>query len=239
MQTIEENNLDVSIVMPCLNEVNTVGLCVDEAKAFLERNHLYGEILVVDNGSFDDSVSVAKNHGAKVIHEKRKGYGRAVRTGMAHSRGKVIIMGDCDMTYDFNNLEKIYQPLSQGTCHIIIGNRYAGSMEKGAMSWSHRWGVRFLSWLGRILFHTDVYDFHCGLRGILKDVADQFSFYTDGMEFATEMIAQAAGKKLHIMQVPVVLRKCQYQRRSKLRTLRDGWRHVRYMIGYKQWRKEQ
>lgn len=234
-----ENSMDVSIVMPCFNEENTVGKSIDEAKFFLERSGLTGEIIVVDNCSMDDSALVAYNHGARVISEPRRGYGRAIRTGIQHSLGKVIIIGDCDMTYDFADLDKLYQPIIQEKCDVVIGNRYTGGIEKGATSLTHKLGVRFLSMCGRMRFHTDVYDFHCGLRGISNKVANGLEFHADGMEFATEMIALAAQKQLRIMQVPVVLRKCNYRRSSKLRTIRDGMRHLAYIISFQKERNQQ
>lgn len=230
MEMLEKESLELSVVMPCLNEENAVGYCVDEAMEFMTKNRIRGEVLVVDNGSTDKSAVTAQKHGARVISEKRKGYGRAIRSGIANSRGKVIIIGDCDTTYDFLHLEDMYGYLSKGKCHMVIGNRYAGNMERGAMSWYHRVGVRFLSFCGRVRFHTDVYDFHCGLRGLSRKTAEILTFHTDGMEFATEMIAEAAGNNLCIRQVPVELRRCKYQRESKLRTVKDGLHHLRYIL---------
>lgn len=229
MDILEKESLDLSVIMPCLNEENAVGYCVDEAKAFMEKYRIAGEILVVDNGSTDNSAAVAEGHGARVITETRKGYGSAIRSGMAHSRGKVMIIGDCDTTYDFLHLEEMYTQLKEGACDMVIGNRYAGEMEQGAMPWSHRWGVRFLSFCGRMRFSTDVYDFHCGLRGLSRAAAGKLALHTEGMEFATEMIAEASRQQLCIHQVPVSLRKCAYVRESKLRTIRDGIRHLKYI----------
>lgn len=227
---LEEESLELSVVMPCLNEEQTVGICVSEARGFLEKHRIRGEILVVDNGSGDASADVAQKCGARVICQSRKGYGNALRAGIANSRGCVIIMGDCDTTYDFSHLETMYQLLAQNQSDLVIGNRFSGGMEQGSMPWSHKWGVRFLSWMGRMLLHTDVYDFHCGLRGLTRSAAQQLEFYTEGMEFATEMIAQAARQELRIRQTPVILRKCHYPRKSKLRTVRDGLRHFMYII---------
>lgn len=229
----EDESLELSVIMPCLNEENTVGYCVDEAWAFIRKYNINGEVLVVDNDSVDMSVQIATKHGARVIREPHMGYGSAIRAGMVASRGKVLIIGDCDTTYDFLHLEQIYKPLADGICDMVIGNRYAGGIDKGAMPLSHRLGVRFLSFCGRMRFHTDVYDFHCGLRGLSRRTAMVLEFRTDGMEFATEMIAEAARNNLRIRQVPVSLGKCGYKRVSKLRTVRDGLRHFRYMLfGY-------
>lgn len=226
----EKRELDISIIMPCLNEEAAVGASVDEAMKFLENNSLNGEIIVVDNGSTDGSAEVAKSHGARVISEPRRGYGRALRTGFKAALGNVIIMGDCDTTYDFLNLEEMYQLLAENHCHMVIGNRYAGGIKKGAMPLSHKWGVRFLSYCGRKKYKVEIYDFHCGIRGFRKEAYQRLDLKTEGMEFATELIAEAARKELVIKEIPVPLRKCEAKRRSKLRTIRDGWRHLKYII---------
>lgn len=230
MQMIEKEALDLTIVMPCLNEEATIGLCITEAQEFIDTHKLKGEILVVDNGSCDTSGVIARAYGVRVLYEEKRGYGNALRIGISHSRGSVIIMGDCDTTYDFKHLEEIYEKLSAHTCDMVIGNRYAGGMEEGSMPWTHRWGVRFLSLCGRIRFQTDVYDFHCGLRGITREAAEKCAFSSVGMEFATEMIAEGTRKGLCIEQVPVMLRKCNYDRSSKLRTIQDGLRHLKYIF---------
>ena len=220
---------DISIIMPCLNEEQTVAHCIDEAMAFIRKHRLSGEVLVVDNGSEDASVAVAREHGAVVIREKRRGYGRAIRTGIRRSRGHVIIIGDCDMAYDCYRLGRLYQPLSDDACDMMIGNRM-DSIERGAMSRLHRIGVRCLSQIGRLRYHVRVRDFHCGLRGMTRQAADSLRFRMDGMEFATEMIAVAAKAHMRIGQTKVVLKKCPYGRESKLRMIRDGFRHLRYLL---------
>ena len=222
---------DVSVVLPCRNEEAAIGQCIGEIRRFLESEGLAGEILVVDNGSTDRSAETARNLGARVIREEKPGYGNALRAGIAQARGKVILMCDSDTTYDFQESGKLYAPLSAGKCDIMIGDRFAGGMEKGAMPLSHRLGVRILSRIARKKFHTDVRDFHCGLRGLTREAADRLTFRTGGMEFATEMIARAARAGLRIGQCPVRLRKCQADRKSKLRTLPDGTRHLRYILG--------
>lgn len=232
MEMLEKESLTLTILMPCLNEAATVGISIREAMTFLEKNHICGEILVVDNGSADGSAGMAESYGARVIVQPRRGYGNALRMGIANSRGKVIILGDCDTTYDFLHLEALYAMLSSGEWDMVIGNRFAGGMEKGSMSRSHRWGVRFLSWLGRKRLHTDIYDFHCGLRGLTRTAAEKLEFHTEGMEFATEMIAQAVRQGLSLGQAPVTLRKCVHPRTSKLRTIRDGLRHLVYIVRY-------
>lgn len=228
---MKENKLpDISFIMPCLNEEQTVGGCIDEAKKFIETAGISGEILIVDNGSDDNSAEIAKVHGAQVIFEPKKGYGQALRTGINAAKGKVLIMGDSDLTYDFYHIRNFYEPLSRGDCDMVMGNRLNRSMEKGAMPLSHKIGVRFLSEIGRWRYHVKVRDFHCGLRGIMKEAANRLDFSTTGMEFATEMIAEASRKKLRIKQCNTTLRVCPYNREVKLRTFRDGWRHLHYLI---------
>lgn len=216
--------------MPCRNEAATIAFSVDEAADFLKQSSLKGEILVVDNASGDASAALAAAHGARVVREEKPGYGNALRTGIAESRGRVILMGDCDTTYDFGQLGGLYRPLASGECDMVIGNRYAGGMEQGSMSPAHRWGVRFLSFCARRRFDTEIYDFHCGLRGLTRAAAEKLPLRTAGMEFATEMIAEAAKQGLRILQIPVRLRCCRYGRESKMRTIRDGLRHLGYIM---------
>ena len=223
------DNVDLSLVMPCLNEEKTVGCCIREAKRFIQEKGINAEIIVVDNGSDDHSASVAKKNGARVLIQRRGGYGIAIRTGLKVAKGNVIIISDCDMTYDLYHLNEIYDPLVTGVYDMMIGNRFMG-IEKGAMSLSHRIGVSVLSFIGRLRFHVNVMDFHCGLRGITFDALDGLSFKTEGMEFATEMIDVAAKNHLRIGQTGVVLRRSPCSRESKLRTIRDGFRHFIYII---------
>lgn len=227
---LEKESLELTILMPCLNEAATVAISIREALEFLKEHEISGEVLLVDNGSTDSSAAIAADCGARVIFQPRRGYGNALRLGIAASRGKVILLGDCDTTYDFRHLEGMYEMLSGGSYDLVIGNRFAGGMEKGSMPLSHKWGVRFLSWLGRKRLHTDIYDFHCGLRGLTRSAAEQLEFITEGMEFATEMIAEAVTKGLSLGQTAVPLRKCVHARQSKLRTLRDGLRHLVYIL---------
>ena len=221
---------DVSIVLPCRNEEAAVGQCIGEAKAFLERTGLRGEIIVVNNGSTDGSAKAARACGARVIEEARPGYGQALRAGFAAAEGRVILMGDCDTTYDLNHMEALYEPLADGRYDMMIGDRFAGGIADGAMPFRHRLGVRVLSALGRARTGTDVRDFHCGLRGLTREAAESLPFRTTGMEFATEMIALAAQNGLRIGQTPVPLWRCGKDRRSKLRTWPDGFRHLRYLM---------
>ena len=222
---------DLTILMPCLNEEATVGICIDQAKEFLKRRQIDGEVMIVDNGSTDRSAQVARDHGALVVSEPRRGYGRALRTGLRKSHGKIIILGDSDTSYDFLHLDPIYDPLASGKVDFMMGDRFGGLMEKNAMSLSHRLGVPFLSLAGRLKFGVKVNDFHSGIRGLTREALKKMKFHTTGMEFATEMIAEASRKGLRIDQTSIPL-KCSMaeDRQPKLRTIRDGFRHLWYII---------
>lgn len=230
MKLARPQNKDISIVMPCLNEIKTVGECVDVAYKYIKDHNLNGEVIVVDNGSTDGSGAEAKAHGAIVIKEKRKGYGSAIRKGLKYISGAVVVIGDCDTTYDFSDLDGFYYMIADGACDMVMGNRFAHKMEQGAMPLSHNLGVKFLSLCGRLAFKTDVYDFHSGLRSISREALEKARFGTIGMEFATEMIAEAARLDLSIHQIPISLKTCRYERKSKLHTIRDGMRHLTYII---------
>ena len=221
---------DLTILMPCLNEEANIAFCIGQAQNYIASHNLSGEILVVDNNSKDKSAEIAASLGATVITEPHRGYGRALRTGLSAATGEVIIFGDCDSTYDFSHLDQFYLPLSTNQCDFITGDRFAGQMEKGAMSLSHKLGVPFLSWCGRMKFGVKIHDWHCGIRGIRKDALVKCSFKTDGMEFATEMIAEVSRKGLRIGEVNVPLRKSRNERQEKLRTIRDGFRHLGYIL---------
>ena len=222
--------MDLTILMPCLNEEENIAYSVDQAQSYLQSRHLTGEILVVDNDSTDKSAAIATAHGARVISEHQRGYGRALRTGLEKAEGRVIIFGDCDSTYDFSNLDPIYQPLADNKVDFMTGDRFGGQMEDGAMSWSHKLGVPFLSGCGRVKFGVKIHDWHCGIRGIRRDALQKLNLKTDGMEFATEMIAEASRKGLRIGEVSVPLKRAQNERQEKLRTVRDGFRHLFYII---------
>ena len=222
--------MDLTILMPCLNEEENIAFSVSQAQSYLLSQHLTGEILVVDNDSTDDSAAIAVSHEARVITEHRRGYGRALRTGVERARGDVIIFGDCDSTYDFSGLDPIYKPLAAGDVDFVTGDRFAGQMEDGAMSFSHRLGVPFLSLCGHLKFGIKIHDWHCGIRGIRRDALKKLNLQTDGMEFATEMIAEASRKGLRIGEVSVPLRRAQNERQEKLRTIRDVFRHLWYIV---------
>ncbi len=230
MNLANEKKLDLSLIMPCLNEENTIGDSIDEARCFISAHDLNAEIIIVDNDSTDRSADEAAKHGAAVVTEHRRGYGRAIRTGIENSSGGVLIIADCDTTYDLVHLEQFCFPLLRGECDVMIGDRFAGGIEKGAMPFLHRVGVPFLSWCGRMGLHTDVRDFHCGLRSLTREAAQTIVPHTDGMEFSTELIAEAARSGLRISQTPTVLRRARNKRSSKLHTFSDGFRHLRYIL---------
>lgn len=221
---------ELTILMPCLNEEENIAYAIRSAMKFLNENKIHGEILIADNQSSDSSVKIAQQEGARVISEPIPGYGSTLRAGINAAKGTYIIMGDCDSTYDFANLTSFWEALCNGA-DFVIGNRFAGGIEKGAMPFSHRFiGVPVLSVLGRIRFKTRVKDFHCGLRGFRSDIARSLPFQTTGMEFATEMIALFAASGATIKEVPAALKVSQNPRRPHLKAVRDGLRHLKYIL---------
>lgn len=222
--------LELTILMPCLNEENTISGCIQNAWQFIKQNNIAAEILIADNGSCDHSVQIAQGLGARITHVSQKGYGNALRYGMLASKGKYIIMGDCDMSYDFLNLMPFLEALRQGN-DLVMGNRFKGGIQKGAMPPSHYYlGVPFLSWLGRTIYKTTVGDFHCGLRGVNREAALSLNLQCEGMEFATEMIGAFARSPYTIAEVPATLRKDLRGHKSHLRSFRDGFRHLMLML---------
>lgn len=223
------SHIDVSIVMPCLNEEEAIKGCIDEAQAALAILGLSGEVLVVDNGSSDASVDVAIAAGARVVHEPDRGYGNACRRGLAEAKGRFLVLGDADGTYDFTVLTDFVAPLLNGA-DMVLGDRLNASMEPGAMPWLHRYvGNPLLTKTMNVLFGSDISDAHCGLRSISKQSLQTLSLTSPGMEFASEFLIEAAQQGVRIEQVPI-----RYRPRSggqpKLRTFRDGWRHLRLML---------
>jgi glycosyltransferase involved in cell wall biosynthesis len=222
--------LEVSILMPCLNEAETIGRCVDRARESIARLDLRAEILVADNGSTDGSQQIAFAHGAKVVKVDEPGYGAAIRGGVAASSSRYIIMGDADESYDFAEIPPILERLRVGD-DLVMGNRFAGGIEKGAMPWSHRWiGNPVLSLTGRIFFSSQVRDFHCGLRGFSVDAFRRMRLNTTGMEFASEIVVKASLASMRVSEVPISLHKDGRSRPPHLRTWRDGWRHLRFLL---------
>ncbi len=225
----------VTIVLPCLNEAETLQVCIEEAVCALKENNLQGEVLVADNGSTDGSLEIAERSGARIVHVVEKGYGNALKGGIKAARGKYILMGDADGSYDFKELPKFVRMLDQGN-DLVMGCRLpkgGGKIEKGAMPWKHRWiGNPVLSGLGRLFFSSPVDDFHCGLRGFRKDAIQALDLKTTGMEFASEMVVKASLNNLKIAQVPITLRPDGRSSPPHLRSWRDGWRHLRFMLLY-------
>ncbi len=222
---------ELTILIPCLNEARTVAACVGEAKRFIEDNGIDAEVLVVDNGSTDDSGSAAENAGARVVCEPQKGYGNALITGAGASHGKYVIMGDADGSYDMYDLMPLLEKLRDGY-ELVMGDRFAGGIEAGAMPFLHRYvGNPILSAIGRRLFLSDVHDFHCGLRGYDKEAVMKLGLCAGGFEYASEMVAKAQLAHLKITQLPVTLRRdARTCGRSHIRTFSDGFRHLRLML---------
>ena len=222
----------LSIVMPCLNEEKTIGICIDKAKNFLKKAKLSGEIIIADNGSTDDSTMIATAKGARVIAVKEKGYGCALRGGIDAARYEYVIMGDADDSYDFENLQEFVNKLEEGY-ELVMGNRFKGGIEPGAMSFSHRYiGNPILSGLGRIFFRTKISDFHCGLRGFRKDSIEKLGLCTTGMEFASEMVVKAVLFQLKTAEVPCKLYPDGRERPPHLRSIPDGLRHLEFLLIY-------
>ncbi|PKN65108.1 MAG: dolichol-P-glucose synthetase [Deltaproteobacteria bacterium HGW-Deltaproteobacteria-15] len=228
----DDNSLELSIVMPCLNEAETVAGCISKALTFLRRSSVNGEVIIADNGSTDGSQDLAEKAGAIVIYVEHKGYGSAIMGGIRAARGKYIVMGDADGSYDFLNLDPFLEKLREGY-DLVMGNRFRGGILPKAMPRLHRYlGNPVLSGIGRILFRGTCGDFHCGLRGFAKAVAQKMDLHTTGMEFASEMVVKAALYDMRIAEVPTTLSPDGRSRRSHLRPWSDGWRHLRFLLLY-------
>jgi len=227
-----EAECELSIVMPCLNEARTVGICVSKALRFLLEEGISGEVVVADNGSTDGSQEIAARAGARVVSVEEKGYGNAIRGGIAAARGRYIIMGDSDDSYDFTNLLPFVEKLREGY-DLVMGNRFKGGIAPGAMPALHRYlGNPVLTALGRLLFSSPCGDFHCGLRGFSKHAYQRMDPHTAGMEFASEIVVKASLLRMRIAEVPTTLVPDGRGRPSHLRSWRDGWRHLRFLLLY-------
>ena len=223
-------SVEFTILMPCLNEEKTVGECIRQARRGAEKLGLSYEILIADNGSDDNSREIAEKCGARVVVVPEKGYGSALIGGIKAARGRYIIMGDCDLSYDFTSLEGFVSGLREGA-DLVMGNRFNGNIEKGAMPFMHRYfGVPLLSFIGRVRFRTDVGDFHCGIRAFEREKALALGLSCTGMEFATEIIGKFAMSGAVIKEIPADLRCDGRNGRSHLRSIRDGLRHLFLMM---------
>lgn len=226
------STLEVSIVMPCLNEAETLATCIKKAKYYLAENNISGEVIIADNGSTDGSQAIARNLGARVVNIPIKGYGSALKGGIAAAQGEYIIMGDADDSYDFSNLTPFIKKLREGY-DLVMGNRFQGGIKPGAMPPLHRYlGNPVLTGIGRLLFASPCGDFHCGLRGFRKDAISALDLQTTGMEFASEMVVKATLHKMQLTEVPTTLSPDGRSRPPHLRSWRDGWRHLRFLLMY-------
>lgn len=221
---------ELTILIPCLNEAETLAICIRKAHDWFARAGVSGEVLVSDNGSTDGSIAIAEAEGARVVHAPVAGYGGALGCGIAAARGRFVIMGDADDSYDFSNLSAFLASLRDGAA-LVMGNRFKGGIAPGAMPFLHRYlGNPVLSAIGRLFFRTPIGDFHCGLRGFDRQAILDLELRTTGMEFASEMVVAASLNRLDIREVPITLAKDGRSRPPHLRTWRDGWRHLRFLM---------
>jgi glycosyltransferase involved in cell wall biosynthesis len=225
-------NLELSVVMPCLNEAETLAVCIKKAQSFFEKENIAGEVVIADNGSTDGSQKIALELNARVIDVPQKGYGNALIGGINAAHGKYIMMGDADDSYDFSNMMPYLIKLREGN-DLVMGNRFKGGIKKGAMPFLHRYlGNPVLSFIGRLFFNSKIGDFHCGLRGFSKEAFYKMELKTTGMEFASEMIVKASLNELKIAEVPTILSPDGRSRPPHLNTWKDGWRHLRFLLLY-------
>jgi glycosyltransferase involved in cell wall biosynthesis len=223
---------EISVVMPCLNESETLAVCIRSAADALRNNGIEGEIVIADNGSTDGSCEIAESLGARVVHVAAKGYGNALRSGFEAARGRYLIMGDADASYDFGQLPRFLEQLRQGN-DVVMGNRFQGGILPGAMPHLHRYlGNPVLTGIGRLFFHSPSGDFHCGLRALSREAFQRLDLRCTGMEFASEMVVRATLLRMRIAEVPTTLSPDGRSRAPHLRTWRDGWRHLRFLLLY-------
>lgn len=231
MEIVQEE-VEFTVLMPCLNEAETLATCIRKAQNFLARLSIRGEVLVADNGSTDDSPRIAESMGARVVSVSQCGYGAALGRGIQAARGRYVIMGDADDSYDFSCLDGFVEKL-RGGAQLVMGNRFKGGIQPNAMPFLHRYlGNPLLSFLGRLFFKVPCGDFHCGLRGFSRQAVLDLNLQTIGMEFASEMIVQSKFAGLHIEEIPTSLSPDGRSRQPHLRTWRDGWRHLRFLLMY-------
>jgi glycosyltransferase involved in cell wall biosynthesis len=224
--------IELSVVLPCLNEAETLATCITKARASMKALGVDGEVVVADNGSTDGSQAIAESLGARVVPVPERGYGAALRTGIAAAEGRFVIMADADDSYALDDLGPFVDAL-RGGADLVMGNRFAGGIEPGAMPALHRYlGNPVLSWVGRLFFRVPINDFHCGMRGFRRDRVMELGLTTVGMEFASEMVVRSAINGLHITEVPTTLKPDGRSRAPHLRTWRDGWRHLRFLLAF-------
>ncbi len=231
--TVEtRQKVEVSVVIPCLNEANSLGYCVDKAVTAFRNAGLSGEVVVADNGSTDGSIQIAEEHGARVVHVQERCYGAALRAGIAAARGPFIIMGDADDSYDFTDVPRFVEKLREG-CDVVMGNRFRGGIRPGAMPRLHQYfGNPGLTALLNLFFHAHIGDSYCGMRGFTRALYDKLDVRSSGMEFALEMIIKSAQIGARITEIPIVLWPDKRGRPPHLRSFRDGWRSLRFMLLY-------
>jgi glycosyltransferase involved in cell wall biosynthesis len=223
---------EVSVVIPCLNEANSLAICVEKAVHAFREAGLRGEVVVADNGSTDGSREIAEKHGARVVRVAQRGYGSALRAGIAAARGAFIVMGDADDSYDFTEIPRFIAKWREGY-DVVMGNRFRGEIKAGAMPWHHKYvGNPVLSSLVNLLFHTGIGDSHCGMRGFTRAVYERMDLRSTGMEFASEFVIKAAQLGVKIAEIPITLWPDKRGRPPHLRSFRDGWRHLRFMLLY-------
>ena len=229
---MESKELELTILMPCLNEAETLEICIKKAKKSLEENNINGEILIADNGSTDGSQEIAERNGARVVNVERRGYGSALIDGTKAALGKYCIMGDADDSYDFSNIMPFVEKLREGY-DLVMGNRFKGGIEKGAMPWSHKYiGTPVISFIGRLFYHSKIGDFNCGMRGYNRQAILDLELKCTGMEYASEMIVQANLNNLKIVEIPTTLKKDGRSRPPHLKSFSDGWRHLKFLLLY-------
>ena len=228
----DAETIEVSVVMPCLNEAETLETCIVKAQRALQEANIAGEVVIADNGSTDGSVEIAERLGARVVNVRAKGYGNALMGGIAVASGKYVVMGDADDSYDFGHIPRFVEQLRKGV-DVVMGNRFRGGIEPGAMPFLHKYlGNPVLSGVGKLLFKSPVGDFHCGLRGFSKAAFGRMGLRTTGMEFASEIVVKASLLGLSVAEVPTSLSPDGRSRAPHLRTWRDGWRHLRFLLLY-------
>jgi hypothetical protein len=223
---------ELTVILPCLNERETVGICVQKAVAALQKAGIHGEVIVADNGSTDGSVELAQSAGARVVHVEHRGYGNALRGGIQEARGTYVLMADSDDSYDFTHIPRFIEHLRNGS-DLVMGNRFLGGIRDGAMPPLHRYlGNPVLTTIGRLFFHSPSRDFHCGIRAFRKESYERMDIRSTGMEFASEMVVKASLLRMKVSEVPTTLSPDGRSHPPHLRTWHDGWRHLRFLLMY-------